>query len=213
MTEPSFRRYTRLAATIHLLRTKTITLLNPATWDDTNDAYFMAEYKRLRGAESVLALCFADREETYHHWRIFSHGADGICFTFDKDSVLSVFNGDTKVRHGSVKYEEVKAVQKMKSVEVDRLPFLKRYPYHDEREYRIVYTDPHDAMESKSYPIAVSWIERITLSPWMPKALATSVREALKSIDGCSRIKVYQSTLVDNENWKALTARAGIGGP
>src|SRR6516164_3658196 len=39
-------------------RTKTITLSNPATWDDRNDAYFMAEYKRKVDAKTILALCF-----------------------------------------------------------------------------------------------------------------------------------------------------------
>ena len=51
----TFRRYTNLAAAIHMLRTKSITLLNPATWDDKNDAYYMAEYKRLKDAATVLA--------------------------------------------------------------------------------------------------------------------------------------------------------------
>lgn len=68
---PAFRRYTNLAAAIHLLQSRKITLLNPARWDDANDAYFMAEYKRLVGAETVLALCFAETAETYHHWRVF----------------------------------------------------------------------------------------------------------------------------------------------
>jgi hypothetical protein len=35
----AFRRYTNLAAVVHLLHAKAITLLNPATWDDRNDAY------------------------------------------------------------------------------------------------------------------------------------------------------------------------------
>lgn len=52
---PAFRRYTNLAAAIHLLQSRKITLLNPARWDDANDAYFMGEYKRLAGAETVLA--------------------------------------------------------------------------------------------------------------------------------------------------------------
>jgi hypothetical protein len=51
----SLHRYTNLAATIHMLCTKCITLLNPATWDDKNDAYFMAEYKRTVVAGGVAA--------------------------------------------------------------------------------------------------------------------------------------------------------------
>jgi len=59
----TFRRYTNLAVAIHMLRTKSITLLDPATWDDKNDAYDMAEYKRLKQAATVLALCFTESGE------------------------------------------------------------------------------------------------------------------------------------------------------
>jgi hypothetical protein len=45
----TLHRFTNLAAAIHMLRTRTITLLDPNTWDDKNDAYFMAEYKRQKG--------------------------------------------------------------------------------------------------------------------------------------------------------------------
>lgn len=86
-----FRRYTNLASTIHLLQHRAITLLNPATWDDKSDTYYMAEYKRLKQAQTVLALCFAESRETYHHWRIFSYGTDGICLEFDKQELLTAF--------------------------------------------------------------------------------------------------------------------------
>jgi hypothetical protein len=95
---PSLQRYTNLAATIHLLRTKQITLLNPATWDDKNDAYFMAEYTRLNNAKAVLALCFAERSQTLSSLGVFSHGSDGVCIEFDKQKLLSAFERDVQIR-------------------------------------------------------------------------------------------------------------------
>jgi hypothetical protein len=71
MGEKTFRRYTNLTATIHILKSRTISLLSPELWDDRNDAYFMSRYKELKSAKSVLALCFAETSETYHHWRVF----------------------------------------------------------------------------------------------------------------------------------------------
>jgi DUF2971 family protein len=203
----SFRRYTNLAATIHLLRNKSITLLNPATWDDRNDAYFMAEYKRYSGANTVLAVCFAEQNETYHHWRIFSHGADGVCIEFDKPKLLTAFEGDPNIRAGRVKYVQVKTIRKRKTIDKEKLPFLKRYPYRHEVEFRVVYVDAVQALEFKDYPVKTEWIRRVTLSPWMSKALATSVKETLQAIPGCSQLKVARSTLVDNEEWKRATAR------
>ena len=203
----TFRRYTNLAATIHLLRTKSITLLNPATWDDTNDAYYMAEYKRHSTAKSVLALCFTESAETYHHWRVFSHGRDGVCIEFDKERLLSVWAGDTTVVTGVVNYEEIRSLRKRKVLSSEQLPFLKRYPFRDEQEFRVVFTSMDQADEHKSYTIPLSCIKRVTLSPWMSKALATSVKQTLKDIPQCKGIKVSHSTLVDNEVWKSFTAR------
>ncbi len=206
----SFRRYTNLAATIHMLRTRSVTLLNPATWDDKNDAYFMAEYKRHTAAETVLALCFAEREETYHHWRVFSHGSDGVCLEFEKDELLSTFENDQQIRQGYVEYKTIKEVSDLKSVELEKLPFLKRYPYGDESEYRVIYVDKDEASEFQDYDLQIGWIRRVTLSPWLSKALAKSVKETLKSIDGCSRLSVARSSLVDNDSWKGLATRVRV---
>lgn len=204
-----FRRYTNLAATVHLLRNKCITLLNPVTWDDKNDAYYMAEYKRYTKAKTVLALCFAEQHERYHHWRVFSHGSDGVCIEFDKDDLLTTFANDLKIRTGSVKYRLIRQLSARKKIPVESLPFLKRSPYKDEHEYRVVYIDAMKNAETKDYRIRIGWIRRVTLSPWMSKSLANSVKDTLRSIRGCSELKVVRSTLVENETWKGFTARAG----
>ncbi|MBI1175764.1 MAG: DUF2971 domain-containing protein [Sideroxydans sp.] len=202
-----FRRYTNLAATIHLLRTRNITLLNPATWDDKNDAYFMAEYKRYKSAETVLALCFAESSETYHHWRVFAHGPDGVCIEFNREKLLAAFARDKRIAHGPVTYKMIKDARQLKSIELEELPFLKRYPYQDECEYRVVYVNPSEALQHKDYKLKLAWINRVTLSPWVPKMLADSVKATVRSIAGCEDIPINRSTLVENESWKALTSR------
>jgi len=117
---PVLHRYTNLAATIHLLQTRQITLLNPATWDDRNDAYFMAEYKRHKKAETVLALCFTAQNETYHHWRVFSHGTDGVRLEFDREPLVAAFKSQPdvgvrcRVRHAkrmAVKQTRLEAIK------------------------------------------------------------------------------------------------------
>ena len=69
-------------------------------------------------------------------------------------------------------------------------------------EFRIVCIDLSEAMEAKSYPIKLGWISRITLSPWMRVPLADSVKRAVHGIDGCTKLKIYRSTLIENEKWK-----------
>jgi hypothetical protein len=68
MAARTFRRYTDLASALHILHNSCLTLLSPETWDDRNDSYFVSEYKQLKGVKTLLAICIADREETYHHW-------------------------------------------------------------------------------------------------------------------------------------------------
>jgi hypothetical protein len=188
------------------LQTKTITLLNPATWDDKNDSYYMSEYKRRKHLTTVLALCFARCNETYHHWRVFSHGFDGVRIEFDKNALLSYLDRSNLICK-AVEYPTIDQMDATKTLAVDDLPFIKRYPYQDEREFRIVYWSKQLAVQSKGYPIGLETIKRITLSPWMNKKLSDTVVKTLRSIPGCKRIEISRSTLVENERWKAFTEK------
>lgn len=149
-TPQPFRRYTNLAAAIHLLQSRKIALLNPARWDDANDAYFMGEYKRLAGAETVLAICFAETAETYHHWRVFSHGADGVCLEFDKTRLLASFEDQTGALKDKVVYRKIAALKKRREIKAEELPFLKRKLYEPECEYRVIYVDKTASMEART---------------------------------------------------------------
>lgn len=196
----TLRRYTTLPAAIHLLSSKSLTLLNPASWDDRNDAFYIARYKELKKAQSVLALCFALQGETYHHWKIFA-GTDGVCFEFHKDRLLEAITKDPTITVGEVEYEKIADVR-ANAIERERLPFLKRDPYRDEREYRLLHVDERNAKEFHSVTLPMNCIAHLTLSPWMASPLATSVKTLLKSIEGCKTVRVHQSTLLENDAWK-----------
>ena len=198
---PVLRRYTNLAATIHHLKTKTITLLDPATWDDRNDTFFLEQYKLNSNAKSVLALCFSLQTEKYHHWKVFSGGEDGVCIEFNKQLLLNGIGDDPRYAHKSVTYKTIKQVRQTPQNTQD-LPFLKRIPYIHDAEYRIVFTDIDHAAESIQIHINIGWIKQITLSPWMPEQLVKSVQDVLKNIHGCKSLAIHRSTLIENERWK-----------
>src|SRR6187455_3028495 len=82
-------RYTSLPVLLDLLSERRITLLSPESWEDRNDAYYLERYKDVRARKSVLAVCFSMRQETFHHWRIFSSGSAGVCIEFDRERLLS----------------------------------------------------------------------------------------------------------------------------
>jgi hypothetical protein len=201
------RRYTSVPALLHLLQNKQITLLSPATWDDRNDAFFMNQYKQQAQFKTVLALCFSSTTETYHHWRVFTPGSDGVCITFGRDALLAALKRNPNIRAKSVRYKRIRELGDFRP-SVGELPFLKRRPYKDEREFRIVYTDKEKEDEAKGFDIDLACIERVTLSPWMARPLAQAVKSTIKGVPGCAKLKVYRTSLLENEKWKRSATRS-----
>ena len=199
------RRYTNLAATIHLLRKKKITLLDPATWDDKVDVKVLAECGRLLGRR-VLALCFAQGAQKYHHWRVFAGGMDGVCIEFNKEWLL----GNLDARYEGLWHDDVKYMTYAKvsgnRPDMFELPFVKRKAYKDEKEYRIVrmFDEDKEPFAVRDYDIDLNCIRCVVLSPWMPKELRLSVRAILKSIEGCGELSVVASFIRDSESWRTL---------
>jgi hypothetical protein len=103
----------------------------------------------------------------------------------------------------AVQYLTLSDIRDIK-IKTAALPFLKRSAYEDERELRIIYESPTRKDSSLDIAIPLACIERITLSPWIPAVLSDHVKSTIKEIEGCNSMKVYRSTLISNENWKAL---------
>lgn len=66
------RRYTKLPILIDTLVNKRIAMLNPDYWEDRNDASYIRIFKEKKALKTVLALCFTETSETFHHWKVFS---------------------------------------------------------------------------------------------------------------------------------------------
>ena len=200
--EATLRRYTEVPYVIDLLRTKELVLVNPKAWDDRNDSFYIEQYARTAGLCNTYALCLAEAPETYHHWRVFSHGSGGACITFDKRKLLRCAATVNGLRAESVHYKTIPKLR-AEPPTTEELPFLKRYAYIDEQEFRLFCgSKKKGAPPILRIPIPLSAIKRITLSPWLPKAVADHVKETLKGIDGCHGLKISRSTLVENEVWK-----------
>jgi len=198
-------RYTTLPILLDILHKKHITLLSPETWEDRNDAYYLERYQLESKFRSVLAICFSLHRETFHHWRVFSSGSCGVCIEFKKDGLLQRVAGQKGFRHQAVDYRWIGDLKKNRP-QLASWPFLKRRPFEDEREYRIIFESSTDNVRSKSIPIDLSSIRHITLSPWLPSSIAPAVIMVVKRIDGCAKISVGPSSLIDNAGWRAAIA-------
>lgn len=197
------RRYTNASSLIHMLQRRRITLLDPMKWDDRNDAHFIEQYRAAVGARSVLALCFAQSAETYHHWRIYSHGMEGVCVDFDKAKVTAAAKRRCAAMAGDVRYHFIKDLDPS-AIALDELPFIKRKPYEDEREYRLLHVSRDEQVERRDVPIRLDCIDKVTLSPWLPYDLGQSFKKTLRAIPGCAKLKIVRSTLVENKSWKSI---------
>ena len=201
--EMLLRRYTELPYVIDYLQTEELALLNPASWDDRNDSFYIEEYARQSGAKSVYALCLADCAETYHHWRVFSHGSGGTCIQFKREEFLTAISKVKGLRSEGVRYKTINELRHAKPT-LDELPFLKRFAFQNEGEFRLFYTSKTKGPPINRITVPLTCVDRIILSPWLPNVVADRVKKTLKSIPGCSRVKIYRSTLVENEDWKKM---------
>lgn len=193
-------RYTELPFVIHLLKAKRLTLLSPKYWEDINDSHYIELYQKRKKLKTVLALCFTEKRETYHHWRVFSGSKAGISIAFFKNKLIS-WAEQMGLRYDSVEYYNNKEILE-KKLNIDKLPFIKRKAFEDEKEFRLLYEDNNDVHNFMDFEIKLEFIRRIRISPWLPKSIVKSVRETIKSIDGCEDMEVYRTTLLDNVPWK-----------
>lgn len=201
------RRYTDLTSVIDLLTHKRLTLLDPASWDDKNDSYFIDLYRARSDYRSVLALCLSTVGETYHHWKVFCGHASGICIAFHRNPLLNVIDSTEGVRHGKVKYMRLEEIAAAPPA-LKRLPFIKRYAFRHELEYRLIYESWTDTAPTHAIPIPLTTIEGIVLSPWMPAPLLEATRAALNAIPGCETVRITRSELISNSLWMQNAERS-----
>lgn len=102
------RRYTTLSSALETLGRRKLVLLRPANWDDSNDAFLIELYRNRIQAKSVLALCCAMASETYHHWRVFTQGIEGVCLELERVPLSRALNAIEDVTAGKVDYLRIK---------------------------------------------------------------------------------------------------------
>jgi len=206
-TSNILKRYTSLAVAIDMLAEQRLTLMSPSHWQDKNDVYFMETYRARRRLANVFAVCFTQVAETYHHWSVFAGGNDGVRVNIDKAALLTSLADDRRYSWGTVGYKKLDQMERLRRISVYDLPFLKRFAFSDEEEFRLLF-DSDDA-EAAYHHVHLDrkWIKSITISPWLPENLANSLKLALKSLPGCQEVKITKTSLRDNAQWKGATDR------
>lgn len=197
------RRYTDIPALLYMLSRRKITFLDPGNWEDTNDSYYLGLYKKRRALKSLLVICFTQAAESFHHWKVFASGSGGVCVQFDRDELQKAVKARPNVRTRDVTYLTIKKNRKT-GIATDDLPFLKRYGFGHEQEFRVIFESKTVASSRLNVDIELSCIEQVTLSPWIDKNLFAEVKKTLQSIELCSKLRVERSSLIGNDEWKRL---------
>jgi len=190
-------RYTTLPVLLDLLRRKKIVLLDPSTWEDKNDAEIILEYKKKKKISNLFAICFSTGDETIHHWKTYANGISGCCIEFDGNKLLSKFQGINEVRYNKVSYKKINAIEE---VEVDLIPFFKRWPYRCESEFRVIW-EGKTTQKKIEIEINLHSINKITISQQMPSDVSDSIKELLREKFKNPDKKIIRSTLYENKKW------------
>jgi hypothetical protein len=222
-TREFLRRYTELRYVLQLLRTRRLAFLDPNTWDDKNDSHFLMAYKEAKHFKSLMAVCFTRVSERHHHWERFATRGGGagvdraggdqgdrepICIQFGKDKLLSSFSGNGYIQSGSVQYGKLVALEKHPP-RMEKWLFLKRYPYRDEQEFRIIYASPTRAKSPMMLPIDLGAIDRIIIGPYADAERRDEIKAMIRAaLSKRNPPTVTKTTILDNLRWKRIVDRA-----
>ncbi len=209
----SLRRFTTIGSAIDMLRNQRVAFLDPEKWDDRNDAEFMRLYRQKIKCSSIRALCCTESRETYHHWKVFTHSADGCFVDFSKKPMIDSIRHAEGYSYAPMDYIRLEEMDLCEYDTAD-LPFLKRFGFKPELEYRIIYTGGCDD-GAHFMPIKLDWINRIVLNPWLPPPVAESVIATLVEASGGLGLKVTASKLTSSQTWikwgQKIARRRAVG--
>ena len=133
----------------------------------------MSEYKRLREVKTCsLSVLRIGKRPTTTGSLLPRSGR--VCIELDREKLLAAFDRTGGVTHRYVTYELVSNANSKHDVDLEILPFTKRWPYGDEREYRAVFVSADEDL--KAFP---GTIELASISPWLAPGLVDAVKETL----------------------------------
>jgi hypothetical protein len=194
-------RFTSLPILLHALKTKQLALRSPEQWDDKNDSHYLERYQEEMEFKTLRALCFNLSRERYHHWKCFADGSSGVCMEFRRAALLARIKGLPGFVAGKVSYRLIDTVA-AKRPPLETWPFLKRKPFKDEWEFRILYQSETESDEAAHIKFRISDIRRITLSPWLSKEISKTVAQTIRALPDCAGLKINRSTLLQNARWR-----------
>ncbi|MGA9396671.1 MAG: DUF2971 domain-containing protein [Anaerolineaceae bacterium] len=202
-------RYTSLPFLLDILCNKRLTLVDPNSWEDKNDAYFINLYKRRAKKVTVLALCFfqytSPGVEKYLHWKAYAGNISGVSILFYKEKLLKYLINIKDIYYRPVNYLSYSDLNNsVQEREWTELPYIKRLAFSSDNEFRILYESKIFTDQIKYIDIGLDCIKKITLNPWLIYSSNESIYKVLKIIDGCQNISFATTKMLNYKKWQLL---------
>jgi len=202
-------RYTSLPILLDMLWRRKLALVSPQLWRnlpqcDKNDRGSMEAYQQRTG-RMVYVLCLTAGNETNLYWDSLGGGADCRIEFMGRELVESLTAGPG-IRSGPVAYKkisELEAAIKQNTLNTDDIPFIKRWPYREEKEYRIIWEGKKtkNPPPVKEFDISLTSIASITISDNIPETLFNSIKEIIKAARAEDLPRISQVTVHENDRW------------
>ncbi|MGA2502485.1 MAG: hypothetical protein ABSG01_00170 [Anaerolineales bacterium] len=191
-------RYMTLPVLLDVLKRKRLVLLDPTSWEDKNDAETLLIYKERKKIQNLFALCFSYGDETIHHWKTFADGISGYCVQFDSTDLIALLKTQSGVRYREVEYKKINSLSNS-TIEVNDIPFTKRWPYRCEEEFRITRGGTSETRHEIPFDLRI--ITKVTISQQMPKQVYETIRESLRDAFDHPEKRINRSTIYRNQMW------------
>ncbi len=205
-TERKLKRYTSIGQLHSIIENHKIYFSDPIYWEDLNDSELIEEYRKKKNISKVYVLCFSSGDETIHLWKSYANGNDGCCINFNVQYIINLLNRH-QIVHKKVEYMEIDKA-KHHIFEIDDIPFMKRYPYRIEEEYRAIFL----ANDSKGFSIEIDPLECITsivVSHSAQQPHIDKLKTIWKKSTNGHDLSIHKTTIYMNTKWINIFQKIG----
>lgn len=199
-----FNRFTSIRSLYGLVESGKLFFSDPRWWSDRNDSKLLDLYCKKKDV-TIRVLCLNGDYESIAFWSDYAEGGTGCCIQFERKRIIkgleeAILNG-SQIRHSKVEYLKLKEKQKFQNLQLDEVPFRKRWPYRYENEYRVIreFEGYGDSSVSEYLEIDITRdITSVTLGPNINKDTQEEIKRELKE-KGIK--KINYSTVLDSKSW------------
>lgn len=189
-------RFTTIEKMLEIVETEEMSMSDPSYWEDKNDAHIMELYRTKKKLKALYALCFTKGSETIYHWGAFSSKSDACCIEIAADNLLDKYSKKNGFAARVIEYVKLRDL-KTKVIDSNQIPFIKRHPYRNEDEFRIIFQSRRSS-KRPTLNIPRAAIKKITINQYLPKKVFDLIKN---NIESKWKIKVNRSSVIKNDQW------------